>query len=92
MFSKSRYTPAGTEIKSSGSSSVEFSPFSPQEIFFIRHALLDQSLTEAGVRDDLKQRWLEHDFGFKRALVKNSVDECEGRYKNEPIIVVKKPA
>ena len=65
--------------------------FITEEIFLIRHELLAQSLTEAKVRPDLRERWLKHDMGMKRALVKNSVAECEGRYKSEPIIVVEKP-
>mgnify|MGYP003986433725 FL=1 len=65
--------------------------FVTEEIFLIRHELLSQSLTEAGVSPEHKLRWLEFDYGFKAALVKNSIDECEGRYKSEPIIVVEKP-
>ena len=63
-----------------------------EEIFLIRLELLAQSLTEAKIRTDLKQRWLKHDMGMKPALVKKSVAECEGRYKSEPIIAVEKPA
>ncbi len=62
-----------------------------EEVFFTRHILLEEALEEAHVRADLRDQWLDHDMGMKRALVKNSVDECEGRYKNEPIIVVEKP-
>ena len=29
--------------------------------------------------------------GMKRALVKDDISECEGRYKNEPIIAIEKP-
>jgi len=65
--------------------------FITEEVFMRRHGFLEQSLTAAGVRQDLKERWLEYDIGFKRALVKNSVAECVGRYKLEPIISVPKP-
>lgn len=65
--------------------------FITEEVFLTRHKLLEQSLTEAGIRADLKERWLGYDMGMKRALVKNSISECEGRYKCEPIIVVEKP-
>lgn len=63
-----------------------------EEIFQIRHELLAQSLTEAKIRPDLRERWLKHDMGMKPALVKKSAEECEGRYKSEPVIVVEKPA
>ncbi len=65
--------------------------FITEEVFFTRHILLEEALDEAGVRPDLKERWLGHDMGMKKALVKDDVSECEGRYKNEPIIVVEKP-
>ncbi len=65
--------------------------FITEEVFLIRHDLLALSLTEANIQPDLRDRWLRHDMGMKRALVKRSVEECEGRYKTEPIIVVEKP-
>ena len=65
--------------------------FITEEIFFTRHILLEEALDEANVRADLKERWLDHDMGMKNALVKNSISECEGRYKLEPTIAVEKP-
>lgn len=65
--------------------------FITEEVFDIRHALLDQSLKEAGVPDDLAAIWLRRDEGFREALVKKSVDECYGRYKTESIIAPTKP-
>ena len=65
--------------------------FITEEMFMVRHALLEESLTEAGIAPDLKARWLEYDLGMKKALVKNDISECFGRYKTEPIITVEKP-
>lgn len=65
--------------------------FITEEIFMIRHNLLAESITAAKVPDDLKERWLRYDLGMKPALVKSSVDECEGRYRTEEVIVVPKP-
>ena len=65
--------------------------FITEEIFLLRHDLLAQSLTEANIQPELRERWLKHDMGMKPALVKKSIEECEGRYKTEPIIVVEKP-
>ncbi len=65
--------------------------FITEEIFMIRHNLLAESITEAKVPEDQKERWLQFDMGMKPALVKNSADECEGRYRSEKVIVVPKP-
>ena len=65
--------------------------FITEEVFLTRHKLLEQSLIEANIRPDLRERWLAYDMGMKKLLVKNSVTECKGRYKSEPIIVVEKP-
>lgn len=65
--------------------------FIDEEIFMIRHKLLAESITEANVPNTLKERWLKYDMGMKAAIVKKSVDECEGRYKTEKILIVPKP-
>lgn len=65
--------------------------FITEEVFLTRHKLLEQSLTEAGVRPDLIERWLIYDMRMKNVLVKTSVSECKGRYKNEPVISIKNP-
>ena len=62
-----------------------------EEAFMTRHAILEQSLIEAGVSEDHRARWLRYDMGLKLALVKASQDECVGRYRDEPIVVVRKP-
>ena len=65
--------------------------FITEDVFAIRHALLAEALSEAKVTDDHKQRWLRYDMGMTVAIVKNSVDECEGRYRTEKVLVVPKP-
>jgi hemoglobin len=65
--------------------------FITEEVFMIRHNLLAEALSEAKVADDHKKRWLEYDLGLRAAIVKNSVDECEGRYRTEKVLVVPKP-
>ena len=65
--------------------------FITEEVFMIRHELLAEAITEAKVPDDLKQRWLTYDMGMKAAVVKETVDDCEGRYRTEKVIVVPKP-
>ena len=65
--------------------------FITEEIFMVRHALLEQSLIEAGVSAEHRERWLKHDMGMKRTVVKQSVDECEKRYNSDTIISIPKP-
>ncbi|MDA1089795.1 MAG: group 1 truncated hemoglobin [Proteobacteria bacterium] len=65
--------------------------FITEEVFMIRHRLLEQALTEAGIRQAHKERWLDFDMGFIKALVKTDVSECEGRYKTEAVIAMPKP-
>lgn len=59
-----------------------------EDVFMERHRVLEQSLTEAGIPENLKKRWLSYDMGMKKALVKSSISECEGRFKTDPIISV----
>ena len=66
--------------------------FMPAEVFAIRHGLLGDALTEAGVASDLREKWLVLDAGFERALVNKSPDECHGRYRQEAVIIVPRPA
>jgi hemoglobin len=66
--------------------------FMPAEVFEIRHKLLEESLIDAGVPAHLRKRWLALDAGFKRAIVNESPDECHGRYRQEEVIIVPKPA
>lgn len=65
--------------------------FITEELFETRGRLLEESLREAGVPENLAARWLKIDRAFKGRLVKRSESECEGRYKTEPIMVIPKP-
>lgn len=65
--------------------------FITEEVFLLRHELLRQSLCEAGIRSDYRDRWLDYDIKMIKVLVKKSVSECEGRYLQEPVISVEKP-
>ena len=66
--------------------------FLPAEVFTIRHQLLADTLIEAGVAPHLREKWLIMDAGFERAIVNQSPAECRGRYRNEQVIIVPKPA
>ena len=66
--------------------------FITEEIFRIRHGMLEEALAECKVPEDLAKRWLYVDFCFMGALVKESVDECKKRFTMDEIIVAKKPS
>ncbi len=66
--------------------------FMPGEVFAIRHKLLGDALMEVGVASGLRERWLELDAKFERAIVNTSPDECHGRYRGEAVIIVPRPA
>ncbi|MCK5041118.1 MAG: group 1 truncated hemoglobin [Sphingomonadales bacterium] len=65
--------------------------FITEEIYMLRHKILEQSLVEAGVEEELRERWLRYDIGLKLALVKSDQSECIGRYNDEPVVVIEKP-
>jgi hemoglobin len=65
--------------------------FITEEMFDVRHALLADSLREAGVPDGPAASWLAVDAAFKGRLVKKSVSECEGRFKTDSIMVIPRP-
>lgn len=64
-----------------------------QELFGIRRKLLNKALQEAGVADDLRERWLRIDSAFMRKIVKNSVEELYNNdWKYKKPVVIPKPA
>lgn len=63
-----------------------------RELFDLRHAILDESIREAGVPDDLRERWLRIDGAFTKPIIKNSKEEflaTSWPYKKH--IVIPKP-
>ncbi|MEZ4457313.1 MAG: hypothetical protein R2882_12320 [Gemmatimonadales bacterium] len=61
------------------------------ELFDVRHDLLEESLREAGVPAPLAVQWLKIDGAFRARLVKQHADECEGRFRTDPVINIPKP-
>lgn len=45
-----------------------------QELYELRHDILKESLTEAGVKEDAAARWLKIDDAFMKQIIKNSVE------------------
>jgi len=63
-----------------------------EEISAIRNRLLSESLAEAGKAPPRDERWLDYDMSMKRALVKETPADCQGRYNSEKPLIVPKPA
>ncbi|MFT6363964.1 MAG: hemoglobin, partial [Planctomycetota bacterium] len=66
--------------------------FLNEEIFELRHKMLDVSIREAGVPEEAREAWLKLDRSFVAAVVKKSVGDCKQRYSFEGIVAVAKPA
>ena len=62
-----------------------------EELFRLRQTLLNESLKEYGLSDGLRREWMEADANFKRALVKESVDECKQSNPSQAILDFEKP-
>jgi len=76
----------GKEIKM-----VHETMYITRELFDIRHDLLEESLIEAGVEDELRDRWLRIDSAFMQQIIKNSIESMynnDWKYK-KPIIIPK---
>ncbi len=57
-----------------------------EELFEYRHEMLKQSLREAGVPQNLADRWLKIDGAFRSGLVKNSLADCQKRYFTDEVL------
>lgn len=63
-----------------------------QELFDLRHALLEESLEEAGVPEELRERWLRIDNAFNKQIVKDSIESFYSvTWKYKKRIIVPKP-
>lgn len=63
-----------------------------QELFEIRQTLLSNSLKEAGVPEDLRERWLRIDNAFMQKIVKKSEAAMyDNDWKFKKPIVIPKP-
>ncbi|MFA6921916.1 MAG: group 1 truncated hemoglobin, partial [Gallionella sp.] len=70
---------------------VQEAMYITRELFDIRHALLDESLKETGVEDELRERWLRIDSAFMQKIIKPSIEamyDNDWQYK-KPIIIPK---
>jgi hypothetical protein len=61
------------------------------ELFDLRHGMLKDSLQEAGVPQELAEKWLKIDVSFRTGIVKKSVDDCQKRFMTDDILDYSKP-
>jgi len=86
MGSTTRYP--GKELKM-----VHEAMYITEELFQIRRALLDESLQEAGVEEELRSRWLRIDSAFKKHIVKDSIASMyDNDWKYKKPIIIPNPA
>lgn len=57
-----------------------------EELFTLRARMLNESIKEAGIADDLRIGWMKADAALKKALVKTSVDVCAKSYATQAIL------
>jgi len=78
----------GKEIKM-----VHEAMYITQELFDLRHALLEESLLEAGVEESLRERWLKIDSAFMQQIIKHSIESMYNNdWKYKKPIIIPKPA
>jgi len=62
------------------------------ELFEIRRELLRESINQAGVPDELAERWLKIDSAFYRQIVKDSIESFYSTsWKYEKRVIIPKP-
>ena len=63
-----------------------------EELFELRRQLLEDSLREAGVSDQLSERWLRIDSAFMKNIVKDSIESFyQESFKYERRLIIPKP-
>lgn len=62
------------------------------ELFALRKKLLDESLREAGLEEELRERWLKIDSAFMKQIVKGSLESfMNTKWPYKKHIVIPKP-
>ncbi len=63
-----------------------------EELFKLRQEMLSESISEAGLSDDLREEWLRVDDKLKLAITKKSPNACKKAYLTQQILDFPKPA
>lgn len=62
-----------------------------EELFEVRQQLLRESLEEAGITEDLIERWLKIDSAFKKAVSNDDIDAFHALYTFKERIIIENP-
>ncbi len=65
--------------------------FITDELFDLRKAMLQRSFQELKAPYELEEAWLRIDEAFRRVIVKNSIEDCKGRWPTDEILDFKDP-
>ena len=65
--------------------------FVNDELFEARQQLLREAFEEASASAELAEKWMAMDYSFKKIIVKSSPEQCQGRFKTDPILNFPKP-
>ncbi len=65
--------------------------FIPDELFDLRTQLLCDAFKETNAHPILVEKWLQIDESFRKIIVKQSPNQCEPRFNNDPILNFPKP-
>jgi hemoglobin len=60
--------------------------FITEDLFNLRQELMEDSLREANIPKSLIEKWMRIDEAFRKSIVKNSIAECERRFKSDEIV------
>jgi hemoglobin len=62
-----------------------------EELFELRKKLLEESLIEANVKLENREKWLKIDSAFRSGIVKKSINDCEKRFNTDEIQSYEEP-
>lgn len=62
-----------------------------EELFDMRQQLLNQAFVSVGASEDLVKAWLKVDNAFRGRLIKQSLDQCEPRFRGDDILFFPDP-
>lgn len=63
----------------------------PNELFDIRQQLLQEAFDETYASSELVNKWLLMDESFRRLIINKSPNECQPRFKTDPILNFPEP-
>ncbi len=65
--------------------------FIQEDMWDLREKYLKEAFEESNAPEWMRKKWLDIDNAFKAAILKNSLADCSGRYRTEPIINIPNP-